>query len=120
MCLDTAERFDSWLLPPVQDELEPSGEVLVREPLMVQPTVPRFLVEGDEFEVPVFVTNTTKKPAEVQVTLESDYLLGPDTAGAPAGSPIALRAVVDTLSLKPGESGPVSYTHLTLPTICSV
>jgi hypothetical protein len=89
-----------------------SGEVFVREPLMVQPTVPRFLVEGDEFEVPVFVTNTTKKPAEVQVTLESDYLLGPGSAGAPAGSPIALRAVVDTLSLKPGESGRALFAGL--------
>eukprot|EP00975_Prorocentrum_lima_P034831 7318716-Prorocentrum_lima.AAC.1 len=37
----------------------------------------------------------------------------------PTGAPGVIRAVT-TAPLKASLKGPVSYTHLTLPTICSV
>jgi uncharacterized protein YfaS (alpha-2-macroglobulin family) len=86
-----------------------TGEVLVREPLLIQPTTPRFLVEGDEFEVPIFVTNTTDKPHSVSVSVSSEYMLTGTHAGAPKGSPLRLRAIVDSLDLAPGESGRALY-----------
>lgn len=82
-----------------------SAVVLVREPLVLQPTTPRFVVEGDEFEIPVFVTNTTDKPQSVSVSVSSEYLLTGTHAGAPTGSPLSFRAVVPTLELAPGASG---------------
>lgn len=63
------------------------AEVLVRDPLVVQATLPRFLTAGDELRVPVFVTNMSGQRRDVRVELEATAAPVPgfDEAGtAPA------------------------------------
>lgn len=43
--------------------------MVVADPVVVSTAMPRFLSPGDELEVPVTLTNTTKKDASAQVTL---------------------------------------------------
>lgn len=50
------------------------AEVLVRDPLVVQATLPRFLSRDDEFRVPVFVTNLSGQDRNVSVHLEAENL----------------------------------------------
>lgn len=45
--------------------------VLVRDPLVLQTTLPRFLTYGDLVEVPVFVTNLSGQAQEISVELEA-------------------------------------------------
>ncbi|NTX36482.1 hypothetical protein HUA78_18735 [Myxococcus sp. CA033] len=65
-----------------------SAQVLVRDPLVLQTTLPRFLTQNDEIQVPVFVTNLSGKPQDVKVTLGAESLpvpglLQPATASSP-------------------------------------
>ncbi len=65
-----------------------SAQVLVRDPLVLQTTLPRFLSQHDEFQVPVFVTNLSGKAQDVKVTLTAEPLpvpglLMPGAAGSP-------------------------------------
>ncbi len=46
------------------------SNIRVTEPLMIRPTVPRFLASGDEFIVPVTVFNTTGESGQVTVVLQ--------------------------------------------------
>ena len=82
-----------------------SGVVLVREPLVLQPTTPRFVVEGDEFEIPVFVTNTTEEAQDVRVSVEAERMITGTHSVSGGGVPVRFRSVVPTLTLGPGESG---------------
>ncbi len=45
--------------------------VTVRDPLVMQPTLPRFLQWGDSFEIPVFVVNMTGKTQKVKATVSA-------------------------------------------------
>lgn len=45
--------------------------VTVRDPLVMQPTLPRFLQWGDKFEIPLFVVNMTGKEQEVTATIDA-------------------------------------------------
>lgn len=54
--------------------------VLVRDPLVLQTTLPRFLTFGDNVEVPVFVTNMSGAPQEVEVSLAAEPLPVPGLA----------------------------------------
>lgn len=63
--------------------------VLVRDPLVLQTTMPRFLVEGDRVEVPVFVTNMSGRSQDVTVGIEAARV-GPALAGAPAAPPLEI------------------------------
>lgn len=47
-------------------------KVLVRDPIVLTPTFPRFVAPQDQFMVPVGVFNTTGKPGEFQVTLKAE------------------------------------------------
>ena len=47
------------------------ASVLVRDPLVIQPTFPRFLMTDDEFVVPVFVANLTGRKETVEVELKA-------------------------------------------------
>lgn len=51
-----------------------SANVFVRDPLVLQATLPRFLTYGDRVEVPVFVTNLSGKPQSIAVTLAASPL----------------------------------------------
>ena len=46
-------------------------DLKVTEPVMITPTLPRFLSVGDEFTVPVIVLNTTGKDGNVTVVMEA-------------------------------------------------
>ncbi len=44
--------------------------VVVRDPLVLQATLPRFLSADDEIEIPVFITNTTGKEKAITINVE--------------------------------------------------
>ena len=68
-----------------------SAQVLVRDPLVLQTTLPRFLTQNDEIQVPVFVTNLSGKAQDVKVTLATQALPVPGLApAATATSPLQL------------------------------
>lgn len=51
-----------------------SQNVTVRDPLVVQTTLPRFLTDKDEAEVPVFVTNLSGSRRSIKVRVEAKML----------------------------------------------
>lgn len=69
-----------------------SAQVVVRDPLVLQATLPRFLTQNDEIQVPVFVTNLSGKAQDVKVTLVTESLPVPGLApaAATATSPLQL------------------------------
>lgn len=68
-----------------------SAEVLVRDPLVLQATLPRFLTQNDEIQIPVFVTNLSGKAQDVKVSLTAENLPVPGMAmPASSGSPLQL------------------------------
>ena len=46
-------------------------KVLVRDPLVVQTTFPRFVTQKDQLQIPVFLTNVSGGPLDVDVALSS-------------------------------------------------
>jgi nicotinate-nucleotide pyrophosphorylase len=57
------------------------AQVYVRDPLVLQTTVPRFLIEGDEAMVPALVTNLSGARRNVTVEISVEDLLGPAFRG---------------------------------------
>ena len=49
-------------------------DVIVKDPLVVQVTFPRFLAQNDEIEIPVFLTNLSGGPLDVSVKLVADNI----------------------------------------------
>ncbi len=47
-----------------------SAQVFVRDPLVLQTSLPRFMTEGDQFDIPVTVTNMSGQVQEVSLNLE--------------------------------------------------
>lgn len=45
--------------------------VTVRDPLVIQTTLPRFLTQGDKFKFPVALTNTTDKEQKITVSVQT-------------------------------------------------
>ena len=87
------------------------ANVLVRDPLVVQSTLPRFLTEGDRFEVPVHVTNMSGAARKIAVKLVAEELGpvdGPKGAAVPDAIAVA-RPTVAHLNLGIGESGTVVF-----------
>ncbi|HET9619857.1 MAG TPA: MG2 domain-containing protein [Kofleriaceae bacterium] len=56
------------------------AKVTVRDPLVVQTTFPRFVTQDDELQIPVFLTNVSGGPLEVQVSFKSETLALPGLA----------------------------------------
>jgi uncharacterized protein YfaS (alpha-2-macroglobulin family) len=44
----------------------------VREPIVVQPTIPRFVIGEDQFKIPVFVTNLTGSDGNFTISMATD------------------------------------------------
>lgn len=89
-----------------------SENVLVRDPIVVQTTLPRFLSFGDRAEVPVFLTNLSGKPAAVQVAISAEPLAVPGmvVAAPEPGSPIEVEGETSRkLELADGASGTVLF-----------
>jgi uncharacterized protein YfaS (alpha-2-macroglobulin family) len=64
------------------------AQVTVRDPLVIQVTFPRFVTQGDEMQIPVFMTNVSGGPLDISVQLGSQVipiagLAQPKTAPAP-------------------------------------
>ncbi|RKG58727.1 hypothetical protein D7X30_14090 [Corallococcus sp. AB011P] len=69
-----------------------SAQVLVRDPLVLQTTLPRFLTQNDEIQIPVFVTNLSGKAQDVKVSLSAEALAVPGLAMPEGlGSPLELK-----------------------------
>jgi uncharacterized protein YfaS (alpha-2-macroglobulin family) len=74
-----------------------SKDVIVRDAIVLTPTIPRFISSHDEFVVPVSVYNGTMGPDNFKVTL---HVTGPVERP---------EKPTRTLSLRPGQEGQVSY-----------
>ena len=48
--------------------------MLVRDPIVVQTTLPRFMTFGDRAEVPVFLTNLSGHSATIEVAISAESL----------------------------------------------
>ncbi|TVQ90401.1 MAG: hypothetical protein EA397_12500 [Deltaproteobacteria bacterium] len=93
------------------------AQVTVADPVVVQTTVPRFLVQGDQAEVPVFLTNRSGVRREVTVSMAAEQL-------GQSGSALAERSLPPvrfegareaTFTLEDGESRTAVFrfrTHL--------
>jgi len=56
------------------------ARVTVKDPLVIQVTFPRFVIQNDELQIPVFLTNMSGGPLDVTVTLKSEVLPIPGLA----------------------------------------
>jgi len=86
-----------------------SAQVVVRDPLVLQTTLPRFLITGDEAEIPVMVSNQSGAPQRVTVKLEATELQTGATPDVTDGSPPVpiltfLGGREGTLELAEGEA----------------
>ncbi|MEP6863149.1 MAG: MG2 domain-containing protein, partial [Deltaproteobacteria bacterium] len=50
------------------------ADVTVKDPIVVQVTFPRFVTQGDEIQIPVFITNLSGGKLDIQVKLDSQEL----------------------------------------------
>ena len=86
---------------------EATDHTVIRDPLALQATAPRFATHGDRFQVPLSVTNTTETTVDVDlraVTLPDMSLMEDDTA--------ELEIVGDdtgSLQLAPDQRGQVNF-----------
>jgi uncharacterized protein YfaS (alpha-2-macroglobulin family) len=81
--------------------------VTVRDPLVVQSTLPRFLTQDDTFKVPVEVTNLSGVARDITVTLEAANLDLPGLAvAAEAPAPVVITGATEQrLTLADGTAG---------------
>ena len=84
-----------------------SRAVKVRDPLVLQTTLPRYLAGDDLAQVPVFVTNTTAQGREVTLSAHITELPTPGAAELSSTGPSAdlLGGDQRAIKLAPGESG---------------
>jgi uncharacterized protein YfaS (alpha-2-macroglobulin family) len=85
-----------------------SANVIVRDPIVVQTTLPRFLSYNDRAEVPVFLTNMSGKAATIEVTVSAETLAVPGLVRAipESGDPIEVEgAASKKIELADGASG---------------
>jgi uncharacterized protein YfaS (alpha-2-macroglobulin family) len=81
-----------------------SAQVVVRDPLTLDVTLPRFLMQGDRAEIPVFVTNVSGSERTVELSLDAEAI---DIGGPPAStaSPVTVMGQSKTVKLRDGEGG---------------
>jgi uncharacterized protein YfaS (alpha-2-macroglobulin family) len=84
-----------------------SAQVQVRDPLVLQATLPRFLTEGDDVTIPVSVTNMSGKSQKIKVQLSTTGVAAGDT---PAGDVVRIEGKTEQLvPLEPGKSETVLF-----------
>lgn len=88
-----------------------SANVVVRDPIVVQATLPRFLSFGDEIQVPVFVTNLSGEAQKVQVKLSASMLPVPGLkAILEETAPVEVKGPAEkNLSLKNEQAGTIVF-----------
>ncbi len=74
--------------------------ITARLPLMVRPSAPRFLNQGDQFELPVVIQNPSASEVPVEVVVRSNDLVFPNGTGQrvtiPANDRVELRFPAET------------------------
>lgn len=88
------------------------SEVIVRDPINIQSTLPRFLTGQDEVHVPVFITNTSGAKQDINVTFsaEEQPIEGISKATLPETPLVQLiNEGSQSLSLEDGKSGTVVF-----------
>lgn len=74
--------------------------ITARLPLMVRPSAPRFLNQGDQFELPVVIQNPSASDVPVEVVVRSNDLVFPNGTGQrvtiPANDRVELRFPAET------------------------
>ncbi len=97
-----------------------SRSVLVRDPIVLQTTLPRFLVTGDEAHVPVFLTNLSGQAQKIAISFTSETIPLPGVV-APEGDAAAAVEVrgpaVRTLELAKDGQGTVIFRLKALATV---
>lgn len=88
-----------------------STSVTVVDPIVVQTTLPRFLSFGDTFQVPVFLTNMSGKPLDIDISLSAENLAVPGVDAIDAEpNPIEfIGKPKGRVKLAPAESGTVVF-----------
>ncbi|HLE43964.1 MAG TPA: alpha-2-macroglobulin family protein, partial [Methylomirabilota bacterium] len=88
-----------------------SASVTVKDPIVVSTTLPRFVVQDDLLQIPVFLTNLSGAPQEVKVTLAAEPLPVPGMAPSPlAASPLVFVGKNEgTARLADGASGTLVF-----------
>jgi uncharacterized repeat protein (TIGR01451 family) len=96
-----------------------SKSVLVRDPLVVQSTLPRFLTDGDQIQIPVFVTNMSGQAQDVQVRLTAESLPVPGLEELePAGPPVRFTGKqAASIKLEPGKAGTVAFQAVAMRSV---
>ena len=80
------------------------AQVLVRDPLIVQVTPPRYLLADDRAEIPIFLTNASGAAQSVEIAVQAEPIAWGGWP-ASAGSPLQFEgATSTTLSLADGAS----------------
>ncbi len=85
--------------------------VTVRDPLVLQTTLPRFLSAGDQIQIPVFATNMTGKAGRVTVSLatSNEDTFGNQTLADDAPMVQITGPATQTIDLEKNESGTVVF-----------
>ena len=84
--------------------------VTVRDPLVLQTTLPRFLTEGDVAKVPVFVSNMTGEAGDISVSLEVEEIVVGGLEVDSLRQPVTIEgAASKDIFLDAGESGTVVF-----------
>lgn len=88
------------------------ASVTVRDPLMLQATLPRFLAKDDRIDVPVMVTNLSGERRDITVELSAEDLPVPGlSTGADAATPVEIQgAPSQQLSLAHGAADTVVFS----------
>lgn len=94
-----------------------SASVFVRDPLVLQTSLPRFMTEGDQFDIPVTVTNMSGKTQEVALSIDVTSL---ETLGegedAPGGLVSVTAPAIPNVSLDLGASKTLVFKAKTTAT----
>src|SRR5690554_3352979 len=85
--------------------------VKVRDPIVVQATLPRFLIAGDQVDIPVFLSNTTATTQVIDASISAEELAEPGLARNP--NPADIIGIVgdktQQVTVKPGQSATVLF-----------
>ncbi len=88
-----------------------SAQVIVKDPIVLSTTLPRFVTYGDELQIPVFVTNLSGATIDVKVTLVAENLPIPGLEPPPMKvEPIRFLGKPEgTARLENGKSGTLVF-----------
>lgn len=92
-----------------------SSEVIVRDPLLLQTTLPRFLLKGDSLQVPVFLTNLSGATQDVRVEMLVESFDAGGAITAADSPPVRIEGVSErSMTLANEENGVAVFDLRTL------